>query len=188
LKSGAALREAQFAALQGKKADIRKASDAHRKALADAVEEAMRLAAVHGSNPDAEPLARMLEAVSLAAERPEHPGRFTEVLKPAGFEALAGITPFARLAQPPRAAEATAEPPAPKTDRAAERRARDAERVAQRAEAAARREAAKRAERQKKLDDDVADAEREVERARKLLEQAERTLATARQRAASNRP
>jgi hypothetical protein len=91
LKSGDALRKAQIAALKGRGSDVRRASEAHRKALADAVREATRLAAAEGSRPGADDLARMLEALSLAATHPEWPGRLTAVLQPAGFEALAGV-------------------------------------------------------------------------------------------------
>ena len=38
----------------------------------------------------------MLEALSLSADPPAPPGRFTELLQPAGFEALVGVTPVAR--------------------------------------------------------------------------------------------
>jgi hypothetical protein len=91
LATGADLRDAQIAALEGREADVRAATDEHRKAVAAAVREAQRLAAAAGVHPDAEPLARMLEAISLARELPGAPGRFTEVAQPAGFEALAGF-------------------------------------------------------------------------------------------------
>lgn len=91
LKSGDALRSAQIAALKGRDADVQRASEAHKKALADAMREAEKLAAAAALNPDADTLSRMLEALSLAPERPEHPGRFTELMQPAGFEALAGV-------------------------------------------------------------------------------------------------
>ena len=44
MKSGAALRTAQIAALEGKKADVRKAGEAHRRALAEAVARGGELA------------------------------------------------------------------------------------------------------------------------------------------------
>jgi len=91
LKSGDALRKAQISALEGRGGDVRRASEAHRKALADALREATRLAEAEGSRPGADDLARMLEALSLAATRPERPGRLTEIVRPAGFEALAGV-------------------------------------------------------------------------------------------------
>lgn len=91
LDSGEQLREAQIAALRGKPADLRKAATTHRERVAAAVREAQGLASAAGLNPDAEPLARMLEALSLAPTLPDTPGQFTEVIKPAGFEALAGL-------------------------------------------------------------------------------------------------
>lgn len=91
LKAGAAVREAQVAALGGKKADVRAAGEAHRKALAEAVQQAEKLAAASGSQPAADALMRTFEAISLAAEPPEPPGRLTKPLAPAGFEALAGV-------------------------------------------------------------------------------------------------
>jgi hypothetical protein len=79
IKSGERLRAAQIASLEGRRgADVREAGEAHRRALADAVKEAERL------------------ALSLASGSPEPPGRLTKPLQPAGFEALAGVTPIAR--------------------------------------------------------------------------------------------
>ena len=93
LDRGARLRKAQIAALSGKSdADaLREASDAHRAAIAEAARETMRIAGIGAQH--AEPLTRTLEALSLASEPPETPGRLTDVLQPAGFEALAGVTP-----------------------------------------------------------------------------------------------
>lgn len=93
IKSGEKLRKAQIAALEGKNADIRATGDAHRRAIADAVKEAERLAAASGSHPSPDALMRTFEALSLAAEPPETPGRLTKELQPAGFEALTGVTP-----------------------------------------------------------------------------------------------
>jgi hypothetical protein len=93
MKSGEQLRKAQIAALEGKPADVRAASDAHRRAIADAVGEAERIAASSGSKPSPDALTRTFETLSLAGQPPEAPGRLTEALQPAGFEALAGVTP-----------------------------------------------------------------------------------------------
>jgi len=93
LKSGERLRRAQIAALEGKSSDVRTATDQHRRAMADAVKEAERLASAVGSKPAPDALMRTFEALSLAAEPPEPHGRLTEALEPAGFEALAGVTP-----------------------------------------------------------------------------------------------
>src|SRR5580765_6047199 len=91
MKSGDTLRIAQIATLKGKGGDVARASAAHRKALADAVHEAGKIASADGLKPGADEVSRMLEALSLAPERAEHPGRFTELVQPAGFEALAGV-------------------------------------------------------------------------------------------------
>ena len=93
MKSGEKLRAAQIAALEGRAADVRAASDAHRRAVGDAVAEAERLAAPAGAKPGADALARTFESLSLATGEPEPPGRLTDALQPAGFEALTGITP-----------------------------------------------------------------------------------------------
>jgi hypothetical protein len=173
LKAGATLRTTQIAALTGKAVDVRKASDAHRKAVAEAAERATQLAEAHGSHPGAEPLARMLEALSLAPEEPEHPGRFTEIVQPAGFEALTGIKPVAR----PMAARGNAEPQvshAKIKDDKKERARAEAER--RRAEEAIRG-AERRLERARAAE---AKAREAHDRAREEMRAAEQTLAAAR--------
>jgi hypothetical protein len=148
MNSGEALRAAQVAALEGKKADVRRASESHRKALADAVDRATDLAKAHGSQPGADPLSRMLEAISIAGEPPAHPGRFTDVIQPSGFEALTGV----KLAAPKR-------PPATRdTPTAVEARQSDQRTSVTSRRAEARRDAA----RQKR----IKGAERIVARAR----------------------
>jgi hypothetical protein len=183
MKAGQALREAQIATLKGKKADVRAATEAHRRAIAAAVREASQISSSAGVNPNAEQLARMFEAISLAAAAPEAPGRFTEIIEPSGFDALTGITPAKRVhVEPAREAEADEEEAAPpsKSDRAAEKRrieeqrrqrheaeeelkaaTRDLERARTRAETA--RQALERAEAE------VSAAEREVDAARKRV-------------------
>jgi hypothetical protein len=89
--SGEKLRAAQIAALKGKANDVRRATEAHRKAMRDAMAEALRLASESGAHPSADELTKTLEAVSLARDLPEQPGRLTKPLQPAGFEALAGV-------------------------------------------------------------------------------------------------
>jgi hypothetical protein len=91
LKAGERLRHAQIAALEGKAADVRAAAAAHRTAVGEAVKEAERFAATIGSRPAADALARTFESLSLAPRPPAEPGRLTEMLRPSGFEALAGI-------------------------------------------------------------------------------------------------
>src|SRR5262249_42144978 len=110
MERGSALRAAQIASLKGRKSDVRAAIEAHRKAIGEAVHRAEQLASEAGLSPDAEQLARMFEAVSLSPTPPSDPGRFTEVVGPMGFEALAGVTPVAR-------------PPAASDDGAARRKA-----------------------------------------------------------------
>ena len=91
--AGRALREAQISALKGRDANVRQATEDHRKAVAAAVREGLALAANDGLHPAADQLARMLEAMSLARDLAASPGRLTELIQPSGFEALAGITP-----------------------------------------------------------------------------------------------
>ena len=91
MKSGEKLRAAQIAALEGRDADVRAASESHRRAIAEAVAEAERLSAGAGAKPGLDALARTFESLSLATHAPETPGRLTDALQPAGFEALAGI-------------------------------------------------------------------------------------------------
>ena len=91
LKSGERLRNAQLGALEGRAADLRPATEAHRKALGDAVQEAGRLAAAADTHPAPDALMRTFEALSLMRSSPAPPGRLTEALQPAGFEALAGV-------------------------------------------------------------------------------------------------
>jgi hypothetical protein len=93
MRSGEKLRAAQIAALEGRASDVRAAGDAHRRAIGDAVAEAERLAADSGTKPGTDALARTFESLSLATSLPESPGRLTDTLQPAGFEALLGVTP-----------------------------------------------------------------------------------------------
>jgi hypothetical protein len=165
MKSGAALRTAQIAALEGKKVDVRKAGEAHRKSLADAVERATELAAEHDAKPGAEPLARMLEALSISASPVPHPGRLTDVVQPAGFEALTGVAP--RTVAPPAPGKRGEEAPKAGAEKRAEVIAIDREAV-RRAEAERREKEAK-----------IAAATRNLERARAAESQARRALAQA---------
>jgi hypothetical protein len=105
VSTGEKLRAAQIDALKGRTADVRRATDAHRKALADAVTEALRLASAAGAHPSPDDLTKTLEAVSVARDLPEQQGRLTKVLRPAGFEALAGV-PLKELAPAPAVSRA----------------------------------------------------------------------------------
>jgi hypothetical protein len=99
LTSGARLRKTQIDALEGRRADVRAAGEAHRAAIADAVKEATRITSAAGAHPASDALTRTIEALSLMREAPDPPGRLTEALQPAGFEALAGV-PVAAAATP----------------------------------------------------------------------------------------
>lgn len=136
MKAGERLRAAQIGALTGKAADLREAGEAHRKALADVVKEAERIASEAGSHPSPDALTRTFEALSLAKDRPEHPGRLADALQPAGFEALAGVRPTVRLK--PDATPAKKEP-----DRRAIEEEKKRQREIKKAEAALARAKAK---------------------------------------------
>jgi hypothetical protein len=191
LKAGGALREAQIAALGGRHADVRRATEAHRAALADAVRSATALATSGGASPHADQLARMLEAVSLAASPAEGAGRFTELIQPSGFEALAGLSINAagRVAAP-----ASAKPPATLTvARTAEGGSGKAGHHDRKAEAERKREEARRAKEAaehrramdaavKKAEHELSIAESALARAGRDVEQAEEALAAVRAR------
>ena len=163
LKAGERLRKAQISALQGRSADVRAASDAHRQAIAEAVREAERIAASAGAQPGADALSRTFETLSLAAEPPEAPGRLTQPLQPAGFEALSGLAP--RIALVPPAARPVQVPESGDAEIAAPRKAGKsaADRQRERDEAAAARR--KEAE-DKKREAEIKKAEATVERAK----------------------
>ena len=207
MKAGEQLRDAQVAAIEGRRADLRAARDAHRDAVATAARQAVRLAGQSGSPPAADPLARMLEALSLSAERPAAPGRFTELLQPAGFEALSGIQPSARPASsasaaPPSSPAGGQDKPKPasasaggrskaesaRARAAAEKAARQAAEQKRQAIAAAERALAKAEADRKRAEQDLERARAAETRARDALEQAtqavrraERELQTARE-------
>lgn len=119
MTAGATLRTAQVDALERPGATdsqvqrardrMRDATEAHRSAIADAVHQAIRAASLAGVNPAPDQLSRMLESISLAATPPAAPGRFTEMIQPAGFEALFGVVPVGALPRP-AASAASARP------------------------------------------------------------------------------
>jgi hypothetical protein len=189
-RTGQALRAAQVAALKGRPADIREATSGHREALADAVSCARQLAADSGAAPDTDALSRMLEALSVSPERPEAAGRWTEAVQPAGFEALAGITPVAR--SEPAARPATTHtgtpagkasagragaPAATRRDSAAEQRHREAEAARRKQAEAAVREATREVDRTATAE---AHADAQVANARQQLARAEASRSAAR--------
>lgn len=180
MAAGRALHAAQVSALEGRAADLRAATAAHRAALTAAAAAATALAGEAGVSPAADPLARMLEAISLAPAPLAEPGRFTDLVQPAGFEALAGITPAPpRQEAPPLAtaspAAATARPS--KASAAAERRRLEAEAEAARADADAAVEEARRQLREAETAE--ARVAAQVDLARLQLQRAEASLTQA---------
>jgi hypothetical protein len=207
MKSGEKLRTAQIAALEGRAADVRAASETHRRAISEAVAEAERLAAASGAKPGADALARTFESLSLAINAPGPAGRLTDALQPAGFEALAGLGNLELRTQnlelrtqkseggthkktelKPRKLELAAANVARGTPNA-ERLATAAEKAAAKAAAkAAEKEAARAAAEQMKHQAAVKDAEAHLERvqdaeraARETWERAHDDLLAARQ-------
>jgi len=187
MKSGEKLRTAQIAALEGRNADLRAAGDAHRRAISEAVAEAERLSAASGAKPGTDALARTFESLSLATSAPEAPGRLTEALQPAGFEALLGVTP-----SEVRSTKSEVRSGKLEVVKSGERRTPSAEpRTTPAAKAAARaaeREAARAAAEKAKHDAAVKDAEQHLERvqaaeqkARETWERAHDDLLAARQ-------
>ncbi len=136
MAAGRALRQAQIAALTSRSGDVRDQAVAHRAAVTAAAQRLAELAAP--SSPASDQVARMLEAVSLAATPPESPGRFTDLVLPSGFEALSGITPAGRTPEPAPAKSPDAVPGRRSRSHAGEGRAAAA---AARARAVAREQA-----------------------------------------------
>ena len=168
LKTGAALRSAQIAALGGRRADVRGATDAHRKAVAAAVAEALRLSAASAAQPNADALTQTFEVLSLAVTQAEPAGRLIKPLQPAGFEALAGVTvkvPAHVRPEPEAATEKTEKTPS--AAKASSVRLLEDARVRQ------RKEAEKALERAQA---DEADARAEWERRKREVEAAKQAL------------
>jgi hypothetical protein len=186
---GSELRRAQIAALEGRTADVHGATDAHRKAIASAVESAMSLAGAAQLNPDRDAVARTFEALSLASASQEPAGRLTHPLQPGGFELLAGVkpvlssTPARDVPKPHRVPDergagdgphaVPSSKPAAKTDtrRASEDRAAEERAAEERAAAAQRAVAERKHERARaaaarRHDAAIAALERDVARAR----------------------
>ena len=187
MKSGEKLRAAQIAALEGKHADVRGAGEAHRRAIGEAVAEAERLSAAEGARPGADALARTFESLSLATTPPAQPGRLTEALQPAGFEALAGLGNLELKTQNSELKTQTARSlhVAERRTEHVEPRTTAAQKAAERAAAAA---AAKEAAERKKHEAAIKAAEADLERvqaaeqkAREAWEKAHDDLLAARQ-------
>src|SRR5213083_1378005 len=88
MKSGERLLTAQIAALEGRPADVRAASEAHRRAIADAVAEAERLAAPAGSKPSPEALAGITPK---AAPGPAEAGHYRQHAETAHRKDTGGV-------------------------------------------------------------------------------------------------
>jgi hypothetical protein len=177
-RAGAELRRLQIAALKGRAADVRSASDAHREALTAAVDQAIRFAEVAGAHPSRDQVMRTFEALSLSSELPEHPGRLTEPLQPGGFEMLTGGS-VAGAPQPRGTTGATGAVAAAKPVKPADpkREARELRAVAAAAKARARELAL--AARQKEAA--IKKAEAGLERARAREAEASQTWERARE-------
>lgn len=202
LEAGEAVRAAQIAALEQsastpaqaerRRDAVRDATVAHRKAVADAVHQAVRLAGQADTNPNPDHLTRMLEALSLAASPPAEPGRLTALIQLAGFEALFGVTPApgASVPRPVTGPPASVTTLRPKDKARAERAqaeaasAHHARVVAATDALAGARAAAQAAENaERRASDAVADAELRVTQAKAEL----RTAQSASRAAASVR-
>ena len=185
MKSGEKVRKAQIAALEGRSADVRAANEAHRHAIAEAVGEAQRLSTSAGSAPSPDALARTFEALSLASEPPEAPGRLTEALQPAGFEALAGVKPQPGALRAFQPREAPKAKPAPPTRTGKAGRDDEKQRRAEEQREAREREKAAAAAREhqaaiKKAEAAVARAEAAEQQARSVWDKAHDALLEAR--------
>lgn len=190
-KRGKAVRAAQLAALKGRDADVRGATESHRQAIADAVKAAARLASEVGGHPDAEALGALFEAVSLREQLSEPHGRLTRSLAPQGFEALAGVpikaagrarsltlVPAPSKPQPVPAASAEVRAEARRREREAAETERQRYAAIQKAEAEIRKAEAAVAEAKK----GEAQARAAWDRSRQRLEDAQRALRDARDR------
>lgn len=136
LATGAALRGAQVAALSGAAAAVQTAAAAHREAVAAAATSAARLAEARGTRVASDALTRMLEALSLQPTQPSQPGRFVDVVQPAGLEALAGLA-LAPATRPALEAVNASSPSGRSKTAATEREQRRAHMAAARAQAEA---------------------------------------------------
>lgn len=182
MAAGARLRTEQIAALTGRPAGLRDAAAEHRGALASAVAAALQASRQHGAHPSADDLSRMLESISLAPELAVAPGRFTEAVQPAGFEALAGVTPVAHSGRAPSSTHPPSPVPGPESRPNPETAAAHARAAA--AALATRREAEADVEdartRLANAELEEADARKAADAARRQLTQAEHAAQTAR--------
>lgn len=177
MAAGRALRTAQVAALHGQPADLKGAAAAHRAALDNARAAAEAHTTAAGISPPADALTRMLEAISLAGQLSTPAGRFTEVVGPQGFEALAGITPLPpAYGSGPRADHSATG--AARVESAAEKRRREEAAVA--AKEAAERAVAEATRQLREAEQRESRVQAQVEFARQQLERSEASLTDAR--------
>ena len=153
---------------------LQRAAEVHRKAVADAVHQALRHAATSGLRPQPDALARSLEALSLSATPPDPPGRLTDVIAPAGLEALSGVLVAATVRTDTTTPPLRAALVQPDQAQAADRRRQDEQRAAF-ARATTQLAAARDAEQAALAQ--VERAERSVRTAETALETVRRELA-----------
>jgi hypothetical protein len=166
------LRTAHRGALAGRKVDLRAADEAHRRALTDALKEAVAILEREGHPVTSSTMDALSNTLSALPVDEEAPGRLTRPLSPAGFELFAGVTPKARVLPMPERREAhrlsrqenTKRGPSKKERAAARRRLRAAERALGAVERRAREADARVARATKALEEAQRDA-REVARA-----------------------
>jgi hypothetical protein len=175
--SGERLRAAQIAGLEGRPTDLRKATEAHREALGEAVKRTTSLASRAGVRPDPDALTQTLEALSLTSRNIDAPGRLTKPLQPAGFEALAGIAlrtpPPAKAVPRVKAGSRVSVTPEPAGPSPEERRQARLEAAAERRHAAAIRRAEAALKKAQAMETRAREA---WERTRDEVEKAERAL------------
>ena len=171
---------------------MRAASEAHRRAISEAVAEEERLAAAAGIKPGfRRARAHLRVAVAHHQRLAQTPGRLTEAMQPAGFEALLGVTPSE--VRGPKVEVRSKKPELVKSSgerRTKEdgRKTKNDERLAKAAAAAAERQAAAEAAEKKKHEAALKAAEQRLERvqaaeqaAREAWERAHDELLAARQ-------
>jgi hypothetical protein len=192
------LRSAQMASLGGKTADVPKAEGAHSAARKSALNRIRAMLDDAGERASPATLTAIQETLdALPADGP--PGRLVRPLKPAGFEALAGLLGGRRMVAKraevvpfrPSAKERAAEDKRQtrEAERQAERREKTHERVAQRLREAetAEREAGTALERSRRAlvraEHAHAEVSRRLEQAAETVESARRDVQAAERRA-----
>ena len=174
------LRTAQMASLGGKTADVPKAEATHAQARRTAAERIRRVLEERGEPASPAALTAIQETLD-ALPSDDTPGRLVRPLKPAGFEALAGLLGGKTIPRK-RADVVPFTPPAKTRKEDAAQREREAKRAAEQREKA-------RAKARDRVIEQVRDAQRTeraaqtaLERARRSLERTEKTRAEAMQR------